>query len=122
MAFLEDMHLPGPDPKPTAVNEKRAIDFSGHYFNTHVNNRTENSLLTPELFLRYFVPLQLIQSLLKSRRLSAAPQYVGWGHSCTLLTNSSPMSALSAGEVQDLRRFFSSPAISHLKSNFYPNP
>lgn len=100
MAFLEDMHLPRPDPKPTVINEKRAIDFSGHYFKTHVNNRAENSLLTPELFLRYFVQLQLIQSLLKPRRrLSAAPKYVGWGHSGTLLANSSPMSALSAGEA-----------------------
>lgn len=106
MAFLEDMHLPSPDPKPTVVDEKRAIDFSGHYFKTHVNNRAENALLTPELFLRYFVQLQLIQSLLKSRRrLSAAPQYVGWAHSCTLLANSSPTSALSIGEAAGAETF-----------------
>lgn len=78
MAFLEDVHLPRPDPKPTAVNEKRDIDFSGHCLKTHVNNRAENSLLTPELFLRYFAQLQLSPSLLKSRRrLSADPWYAG---------------------------------------------
>lgn len=106
MAFLEDMHLPRPDPKPAVHNEKRAIDFSGHYFKTHVNNRAENSLLTPELFLRYFVQLQLIQSLLKSkRRLPAAPQYVGWGYLCTLLAKSSPTSALSAREAAGAETF-----------------
>lgn len=81
MPFLEDMHLPRPDPKPTVINEKRAIDFRGRYFKTHANNRAENPLLPPELFLRYFVWLKLIQSLLKLRtRLSAAPRYVVWGH------------------------------------------
>lgn len=76
MAFLEDVHLPRPDPKPTVVNEKRNTDFSGHCLNTHVDNRAENSLLTPQLFLRDFAQLQL--RLLKSRRrLSADPQCVG---------------------------------------------
>lgn len=78
MAFLEDVHRPRPDPKPTVVNEKRDIDFSEHCLKTHVNNRAENSLLTPELFLQYFAQLQLSQHLLKSRRrLSADPQYGG---------------------------------------------
>lgn len=100
------MHLPRPDPKPIVVNEKRAIDFSGHYFKTHENNRTENSLLTPELFLRCSFQRQLIQSLLKSRRKqSAAPQYIGRGHSGTPLVNSSPMSALSASEAAGAETF-----------------
>jgi len=55
MAFLEDMHLSRSDPKPTAVNENRAIDFSAHYFKTQMNNRAEKPPLTPALLLRYFV-------------------------------------------------------------------
>lgn len=95
MAFLEDMNLPRPDPKPTVVNEKRVIDFNGPYFKTYVNDGAENCLLTPELFLRYFIQLELIQSVLKSRRrLSAAPQDSGWRYSCTLIESSSPTSAL----------------------------
>jgi len=97
MAFLEDMHLPRSDPKPTVVNETRAIDFSGHYFKAPENKRAKNSPLPSELFLRYFVQLQQIQSLLKSRRrLSATPQCVGCGLPRTLLVNSSPVSPLSA--------------------------
>lgn len=103
MPFLEDMHLP--KPKLVVVNEKRSTDFTGHYFKTHVNNRAENSLLISELFPRYFVQIQLIQGLPKSRGLTAAPQHIGWGHSCTLPVNCSPVSALIASKAAGIEPF-----------------
>lgn len=98
MAFLEDVHLPRPDPKPTAVNENRDIDFSGRSLKTHVNNRAENSLLTPELFLRYFATAEPKFAEIEEETVSR-PTVCWTSHSCTLLAKYSSASALSAGEA-----------------------